>query len=243
MLQLKQIDETMKEKILALLTAKFPGVRKDGLTQLARSLALQCATEEDAKGIVDKLADAQVNEFVKEFRADVDRAVSDGNKTFETNLRKKYNFVDKATPNPSPEGGEQPKPTEGSTEALIAEAVAKALAPMQQAMATLNAKALSENRLQQLTEKLNGCKDDTFKQKSLKDFQRMTFENDEAFTEYLNETATDVEAVNQALADKGLASQGAPMFSQKGEDGVSAAVQSFVKAQSSDGNQFAGKEV
>ena len=43
----------MKETILALLIAKFSGVRKDGLTALARSLALQCATEDDAKALVD----------------------------------------------------------------------------------------------------------------------------------------------------------------------------------------------
>lgn len=58
----------MKETILALLLAQFVGVRKDGLTQLARSLALQCTTEEEAKALVDKLTDAQVKEFVKEFR-------------------------------------------------------------------------------------------------------------------------------------------------------------------------------
>ena len=40
----------MKERILALLIAKFSGVRKDGLTALARSLALQCATEDEANG-------------------------------------------------------------------------------------------------------------------------------------------------------------------------------------------------
>lgn len=78
----------MKERILALLIAKFSGVRKDGLTALARSLALQCATEDEAKALVDKLTDAQVGEFVKEYRADVDKEVSDSNKTFETNLKR-----------------------------------------------------------------------------------------------------------------------------------------------------------
>ena len=65
----------MKEKILALLVAQFAGVRKDGLMQLARSLALQCTTEEEAKALVEKLTDAQVKDFVKEFRAEVDKDV------------------------------------------------------------------------------------------------------------------------------------------------------------------------
>ena len=43
----------MKEKILALLMAKFPGVRKDGLNQVARMMALHVATEDDAKQFVE----------------------------------------------------------------------------------------------------------------------------------------------------------------------------------------------
>ena len=59
----------MKKKILALLIAKFSGVRKDGLEILAGVLALQATTDDEAKGIVDKLTDAQVNDFVKDYRS------------------------------------------------------------------------------------------------------------------------------------------------------------------------------
>lgn len=41
----------MKEKILALLLTAFAGVRKDGLTQLARVISLQVANEEEAKAL------------------------------------------------------------------------------------------------------------------------------------------------------------------------------------------------
>ena len=58
----------MKKTILALLVAKFQGVRKDGLSVMAGILALQAATEEEAKTLVDKLTDAQVNEFIKDYR-------------------------------------------------------------------------------------------------------------------------------------------------------------------------------
>ena len=119
------------EAIIALLSAKFKGVRSDGLKQLARMIALQCATEDDAKAIVDKLDEAQVKGFVKEFRADVDKEVSDGNKTFENNLKKKFDLVAKKTdPNP---GGDGDDPTKGTTEAMIAAAVAKALAAKEKA--------------------------------------------------------------------------------------------------------------
>ena len=94
----------MKEKILALLIAAFSGVRKDGLNQLARTIALQATTEDEAKTLVEKLTKAQVDEFVKEFRADVDKEVSDGNKTYEANLKKKFDLVEKKAPG-SDDGG------------------------------------------------------------------------------------------------------------------------------------------
>ena len=45
----------LQEKILALLVAKFQGVRKDGLQHLAAAIGLQVTTEEEANQVVDKL--------------------------------------------------------------------------------------------------------------------------------------------------------------------------------------------
>lgn len=233
----------MKETILALLLAQFVGVRKDGLTQLARSLALQCTTEEEAKALVDKLTDAQVKEFVKEFRADVDKEVSDGNKTFEANLRKKFDLVQKQDTDTTDDNQDTNGGTGAGNEDAVAAAVAKALEPFTKMMNDLNAKSVNETRLQQLNEKLGNCKDDTFKQRILKDFARMSFDSDESFAEYLEETATDIATANQKMADEGLANQGSPLFAQKDENGVSSAVQSFVKSLTPEGNTFAGKEV
>lgn len=77
------------QQILALLIAKFSGVRKDGLEQMARTLALQCTNEDEAKTLVEKITDAQANDFVKEYRKVVDKEVSEAGKTLETNLKKK----------------------------------------------------------------------------------------------------------------------------------------------------------
>ena len=59
--------------ILALLTAKFPGVRKDGLNMLARLMALQTETEDEAKAAVERLTRDGVDAFVRDFRSDVER--------------------------------------------------------------------------------------------------------------------------------------------------------------------------
>ena len=77
----------------------------------------------------------------------------------------------------------------------------------------------------------------------MKAFARMSFDDDAAFADYLTDTETDVANANQNVANNGLSSQGTPMFAQKGDDGVSSAVQSYVKSMNPEGNQFAGKDL
>lgn len=231
----------MRETILALLVAKFQGVRKDGLTALARSLALQCASEDEAKALVDKITDAQVNEFVKEYRADVDKEVSESNKTFETNLKKKFDFVQKKTPEP---GGGDPKPNPNDISEIVKAAVAEAVKPFQEKLSSYEQSDLAKSRLQSLNEKLAECKDETFKAQTLKDFARMKFDSDDEFNEYLNGKVADIATANQALADANLSnSGGTPLFSQKEESGISKGVAEYVASQKPENNVFTGKEI
>lgn len=230
----------MKEKILALLIAKFSGVRKDVLNHLARAFALQVATEEEAKNLVEKITDAQVNEYVKEVRADVDKEVSESNKTFETNLKKKFDFVAKKDTEP----GGDPKPDPNDLTATIKAAVAEAVKPFQDKLAGFESDSVEKARLQALNEKLKGCKDETFKKQTLKDFARMKFDTDDAFSEYLAEKAADIESANQNVADAALSNgAGSPLFSQKEESGISKGVADFVESQKPEKNQFTGKDV
>lgn len=230
----------MKEKILALLTAKFLGVRKDVLNHLARTFALQATNDEEAKALVDKLTDAQVDEYVKEFRADVDKEVSESNKTFEANLKKKYDFVDKGKK--VEPGNQDPDPKDISE--IVKAAVAEAVKPFQEKLSGYEADNIAKSRLQALTEKLNECKDETFKAQTLKDFARMKFNTDDEFNEYLNEKATDIATANQNTANAALNnSGGTPLFTQKEENGVSKGVAEFVASQKPENNTFTGKEI
>lgn len=233
----------MRETILALLIAKFSGVRKDGLMALARSLALQCTTEDEAKALVDKITDAQVNEFVKDYRADVDKEVSESNKTFETNLKKKFDFVEKQTE----PGGKQTRNQDtdpNNIAELIKSAVADAVKPFQEELSGYKAANIAKSRLQSLNEKLASCKDENFKNQTLKDFARMKFDTDDDFNEYLAEKVKDIATANQNKADTELGnSGGSPLFAQKEESGISKGVAEFIKSQSPENNSFAGKEV
>ena len=229
----------MKKTILALLVAKFQGARKDGLNVLAGILALQASTEDEAKALVEKITDAQVNEFIKDYRKDVDKEVSESNKTFETNLRKKYDFKEKETE----PGGDPNKNPENLAE-IVKAAVAAAVKPFEEKLSGYETKNIADSRLAKLNEKLNECKDETFKAQTLKDFARMTFANDDDFTQYLNDKTTDIANANQNVANAALGgASGKPLFAQKGDDGISKSVADFVANQKPEASAFTGKEV
>ena len=229
------------QQILALLQAKFAGVRKDGLAQLARMIALQVTSQEEAQSLIDKLDVEKVNETVKEYRKDVDKEVSEANKTYEGNLKKKFKFVELENPTPADDSTKKTDPND--LQAAIKAAVAEVVKPLNDEIAALRGAKISETRLQTLTEKLGSCKDETFKAKVLKDFNRMSFADDDAFNEYLTETESAIAAFNQDLADKGLGDLGKPMFGQRNNDGVSAGVASFIQSQTAKENPLSGKEV
>ena len=221
----------MKKTILALLVAKFQGVRKDALGVLAGVLALQATNEDEAKALVEKVTDAQVTEFAKDYRADVDKEVSESNKTFETNLRKKYDFKEKQS-----EPGIPPTENPNDIAAIVKEAVAAAVKPFEEKLSGYETKNIAETRLAALNEKLNGCKDETFK--------AQTFATDDDFTQYLNDKAADIETANQNVANAALGgASGKPMFAQKNEDGISKGVADYVASLKPENNELSGKEV
>ena len=200
--------------ILALLAAKFPGVRKDGLNMLARLMALQTETEDEAKAAVERLTRDGVDAFVRDFRSDVDKEVSDGTRTFEENLRRKFDLVEKQSEpradEVKPKADPSPKKREGADaetdlQAVVANAVANAVKPLKEQLERYERGNVNQSRLQALTDRLNACKDESFRAKALKDFGRMTFDTEEAFNEYLTDTETDVADANKRMADAKLA--------------------------------------
>ena len=229
----------MKKTILALLVAKFQGARKDGLNVLAGILALQASTEDEAKALVEKITDAQVNEFIKDYRKDVDKEVSESNKTFETNLRKKYDYKEMEV-----EPGNDPSKNPNDIAEIVKAAVAAAVKPFEEKLSGYETKNIADSRLAKLNEKLNECKDETFKAQTLKDFARMTFANDDDFTQYLNDKTADIATANQNMANAALGgASGKPLFAQKGDDGISKGVADYVASQKPEANAFTGKEV
>lgn len=204
----------MKQKLLELLTAKFlsKGVRKDGLAQLAGSLALTVTTDEEAQALVDKIDEAQVTEFVKEYRKEVDTEVSNGNKTYETNLKKKFDFVEKKPADePNPPTPPAPKTEGGPSDmaTLVANAVAAAVKPLTEQISAFKGAETAKTRFEKLEQTLKDAPA-LFKENTLKNFNRMNFENDEDFEAYVTETTEDLAKYKQDTADEGLRKFGNP---------------------------------
>ncbi len=234
------------EKILALLVAKFAGVRKDGLALMARQLDMQVTTEAEAQALVDKITVEKVTEFVKTYRADVDKEISTGIKTNETKLKEKFDFVERnksgdPDPDADPTDPKDPKDSK-DVSAMIIAAVSAAVKPLQEQISSINNGKVNDSRKGTLETKLKDLPEN-FKTKVLKDFSRMNFESDEKFTEYLTETDTDITALKQELADSGLGQQGRPAFGQQNKDGVSQATLEYLKSKEKDADPMTGKEL
>ena len=86
---------------------------------------------------------------------------------------------------------------------------------------------------------------ETFKNKILKDFSRMSFEDDEKFTEYLTETENDLKEFEQEFSNSGLRQMGRPFRAGGGEpEVVSSAVKDFVESKKEGSTSaLGGKEV
>ena len=228
----------MKEKLLALLEQKFPGVRKDGLNHLAASLALTVSTDDEANQVVGKLTADNVNQFVTDWRKEADAEIDKANRTRETNLRAKYDFVEKQT-NPDPTAPPTPpNPTTGGAgglkqediQNLIINSIKEATKGLQNEIQSLKGSAVTAARREQLLKIFNDQTPKPFRDAILDSFEARQFENDEAFQQFFNKQKESIAQLNQELADKGLGSHERPILGQPNKDGVSKATEEFIQA-------------
>lgn len=237
----------MKEKILALLVSAFQGVRKDGLNQLAAAMAMQVNTDDEANEVVGKLTADQVNSFVSGWRKEADAEITKANRTYEDGLKKKYDFVDKGKSNPDTPPSDPTAEPAGNFDAaaiqkIVTQAVQAATAPLLEKVANLEGSATNASRRELLVKELADVPE-SYKTKVLKDFDRMTFEDEDTFNEYLDDTRSDVASFGQELADKGLGHQSPPIFGTVNKEGVSQGVQTYITEKTDEGKGLGGKEV
>lgn len=232
------------EKILALLTAKFEGVRKDGLQQLASVIGLQVTTEEEANEVVGKLTAEKVSGFVTSWRSSADAEIAKANKTYEDGLKQKYDFVEKGKQTP-PAGANELEPGGAITLDAISKLIDSKLSGVQSSITEMNADKVATSRRKLFVAKLDEAKlEGSTREMLIKNFDRANnFQSDEDFNGYIADLQGDIAALAQERADAGLSGHEKPIFGAVNKEGVSSGVADYIKAQTESKTAFTGKEV
>ena len=230
------------QEILALLKAQFSGVREDGLKQLAAALSLQVETKEQATELVGKLTAEKVGKFVQDWRKDADAEINKANKTYENGLKAKYDFVEKNKQTPPPSTPPTTPPGSVTLE-QIKELIQTELKGVQQSITDITGARVAADRETQFVAALDkaGIKGKT-RDLLLDGFKARTFKDDTAFNDYMTQQGTELAALAQEQADKGLLGSGKPIFGAVNEQGVSAAVADYIASRQS-GGTLTGKEI
>lgn len=188
-----------KAKVKERLKAKFPGVNlsQKRIDAIADKLKLPEDADDDA-------IDERLDELNDVFSFS-DLARNDDRLRTEEAERKRKEQQDNPTQKPS---DENPKtdPKTDSNPADIAKIVAAAIAPLMQEVASLKAGKIGDTRKAQLEAKLNGLEgvNPKFKATVLKNYGRMSFEDDDAFETFLSEVEEDAKEYVQEEANTGL---------------------------------------
>lgn len=226
----------MKEKLLALLVAKFLGVPEATLERIATKKAGSVSDETQLQSVVDGIDFGQI------LQSEVDSKITDANKKAVQNYEATHKLKDGKPVDPKATTDPEPADKNKEFAKQIAEIVSATIKPLQEKLESFESGKTNATRKAALEAKLKDVPEQ-FKSKVVKDFERMSFATEEDFEKYLTETDTDVAALNQELANKGLEAHGIPNLGQPGKDGVSKATQMFIDSTAKDKNPLAGKEL
>lgn len=230
------MNKALKEKAKSL--CKNCGISDGNLDAVINAIGGRVADDCTDATEIDKVAN-EILAVAKAMQSEASSRVED----FKKKNPVKTSKVEKPVDDENDDDKDDPSKSKDFS-AMLEAAVAKAVKPLQDEISSFRANNVATLRLNALNEKLAACKDENFKAQTLKAFNRMSFKDDEDFNSYLTETESDIAAANQSKADAELRSNGAPMFSQKNEEGVSSAVAGYIKShEKSDGGQFDGKKL
>jgi hypothetical protein len=225
----------MKEKLLALLVAKFIGVPEATLERIASKKAGSVTDESQLQSIVDGIDYGQI------VQSDVDSKITEANKKAVQNYEATHKLKD-GKPITDPTPGEDTD--QGKDEAPAwAKALIEQNKMLTEDLALLKSEKTTQTRLQQLTSKFDGVPD-SYKNQQL-EYNKLLVGSmtDEQFATHISKVEADVLGFKQELADKGLSAQSKPLFGKADANGVSPAVSSYIASKADAGKQLTGKEV
>lgn len=226
-------------KITELLTAKFSGVRKDGIEQLATSIQLLVAND-NIETYIENLSEESVNGFVTNWRKTTDSEISKANRTLEQNLKNKFDFVEKSK-QPKQSEPNQPENLGNDIDKLIASKLDGITKPLLEKIAQLENHNLAESRMKVINGLFDSKTPAEFKKTIISEFNSKKFESDDDFNSYVNDKKESIKTFKQDLINCGLVTNPVPTFGSTDSNGVSEAVKAMIKNKQSD--NIIGKKI
>lgn len=208
----------MRDEILNALKTKFEGVSEKSLGRIADKLANTAQAGEDAQKIADSFTLAQLLESYGDSRANEaaitsvrnyeekwgiknGRAINENkptNNTFATSDA--HNLGRGVQEGRQTDAQQQPDIT-----AIVAKAIADAVSPLQQQLAAFQGERTAQTRRERLTEATKSLPE-VLRNRYARDFERMSFADDDDFSAYLDELQPDIKAVADAYSRKAAVS-------------------------------------
>lgn len=184
----EQIYNALRPKVASL------GFNKKELMGIAEALSNNLNLDENAE---DEAVATAINNVVDATIPVLKIGQSQGNRLLDA-----YKAEHNQNPEPKPEPNPEPKPKEDNPLIKQYEQMAELVKTMQSELNNLKTNNITSTRKSKLETLLKDK--GVFGKQTLKAFERMSFENDEAFENYLDEVKADVEAYDKERSEAGL---------------------------------------
>ena len=187
----------MKNKILELLKPKFEGVSETILGRIADKLSKTAKTDEDVNTLIEGVTFQQILESYGDSRA------TEAQQSAVANYEKKHGLKDgksvKTEPKTEPKA--EPKTEEDDVPAW-AKALIDSNNSLKSELEAIKGEKTTNKRKSELDKVLNKAPE-KIRQRYTKDFERMSFKDDEDFNAWIGDITPDVEAITNDYNTKG----------------------------------------
>lgn len=183
----------MKNKILELLKPKFEGVSETILGRIADKLSKTAKTDEDVNTLIEGVTFQQILESYGDSRA------TEAQQSAVANYEKKHGLKDGKSVKTEPKT--EPK-TEDDDVPAWAKALIESNNSLKSELEAIKGEKTTNKRKSELDKVLNKAPE-KIRQRYTKDFERMSFKDDEDFNAWIGDITPDVEAITNEYNTKG----------------------------------------
>lgn len=187
----------MKNKILELLKPKFEGVSETILGRIADKLSKTAKTDENVNTLIEGVTFQQILESYGDSRA------TEAQQSAVANYEKKHGLKDGKSVKTEPKAEPKAEPkTEDDDVPAWAKALIDSNNSLKSELEAIKGEKTTNKRKSELDKVLNKAPE-KIRQRYTKDFERMSFKDDEDFNAWIGDITPDVEAITNDYNTKG----------------------------------------